>query len=188
MIIRDAVEADLPAIVEIYNATVPSRIVTADLEAVSVESRLPWFREHSPNWHPFWVAESDGALAAWLSFQSFHGRCAYRGTAEVSVYVHKEFRRRGFAMRLLEAAIARSPALGLNVLLALIFGHNEASLELFARLGFQRWGHLPRIARLDDVERDLVIMGLRVDAAGQAEPVNSREELAGQHGANPAYS
>jgi len=29
LIIRDAVEADLPAIVEIYNATVPTRMVTA---------------------------------------------------------------------------------------------------------------------------------------------------------------
>jgi L-amino acid N-acyltransferase YncA len=41
---RDATLDDLPAIVAIYNSTVPSRQVTADLEPVSVESRLPWFQ------------------------------------------------------------------------------------------------------------------------------------------------
>jgi phosphinothricin acetyltransferase len=34
--IRDAVEDDLSAIVEIYNSTVPSHMVTADPEPVSV--------------------------------------------------------------------------------------------------------------------------------------------------------
>src|SRR5438874_1475380 len=43
MIIRDAVEADLPDIIEIYNATVPTRMVTAELEPTTVEARLPWF-------------------------------------------------------------------------------------------------------------------------------------------------
>ena len=56
MIIRDATEADLPAIVEIFNATIPSRMVSATLEPVSVEERLPWFHAHSPDHHPLWVA------------------------------------------------------------------------------------------------------------------------------------
>jgi len=53
MIIRGAIEADLPAIVDIYNATVPTRMITAELEPTTVEARLPWFREHSPDQHPF---------------------------------------------------------------------------------------------------------------------------------------
>ena len=81
MIIRDAVEADLPAIVEIYNATVPTRMVTAELEPTTVEARLPWFREHSPEQYPFWVAELEGRVIAWLDFKKFLPRCAYRGTA-----------------------------------------------------------------------------------------------------------
>ncbi len=48
MTIRDAVEADLPAIVEIYNAAVPGRLATGDLDPVSVQSRQAWFREHTP--------------------------------------------------------------------------------------------------------------------------------------------
>ena len=44
-------------------------------------------------------------------------------------------------------------------MVGLIFAHNESSLRLFERLGFERWGLFPRIARLDDVECDLVVMG-----------------------------
>ena len=162
MIIRDAVEADLPAIVEIYNATVPTRMVTAELEPTTVEARLPWFRQHSPDEHPFWVAESDGRIIGWLDFKKFLPRCAYRGTAEISVYVDQSFRRRGVARRLLEEAIARAPSLGISAMVGLIFAHNEPSLKLFEGLGFERWGLLPRIARLDDIERDLTIMGRHV--------------------------
>jgi L-amino acid N-acyltransferase YncA len=159
MIVRDAVEADLPAIVEIYNATVPTRMVTAELEPTTVEARLPWFREHSSEHYPFWVAESDGRVIAWLDFKRFLARCAYRGTAEISVYVDEEFRRRGVGQRLLEQAIARAPSLGITALVGLIFGHNEPSLKLFQRLGFEHWGFFPGVAQLDGVQRDLVVMG-----------------------------
>src|SRR6266566_5972472 len=159
MIIREALESDLPAIIDIYNATVPTRMVTAELEPTTVEARLPWFREHSPDQHPFWVAESDGCVIGWLDFKKFLPRCAYRGTAEISVYVDERFRRRGVARRLLEEAIARSPSLGINAIVGLIFEHNQPSLKLFERLGFQRWGLLPRIARLEGVERDLIVVG-----------------------------
>ena len=162
MKIRDAIEADLPAIIEIYNATVSTRIVTAELEPTTVEARLPWFRQHSPDEHPFWVAESDGRIIGWLDFKKFLPRCAYRGTAEISVYVDQSFRRRGVARRLLEEAIARAPSLGISAMVGLIFAHNEPSLKLFEGLGFERWGLLPRIARLDDIERDLTIMGRHV--------------------------
>ena len=162
--IRDALESDLPAIIEIYNATVPTRIVTAELEPTTVEARLPWFREHSPNQYPFWAAESDGQVIGWLDFKKFLPRCAYRGTAEISVYVHEKFRRQGVARRLLEEAIARAPLLGIDAIVGLIFGHNQPSLKLFERLGFERWGLLPRIAQLDGNKRDLVIMGRHLPA------------------------
>ena len=164
MTIRDAAEADLPAIVDIFNATVPTRLSTAVLEPVSVDERLPWFHEHTPEHHPLWVLEIDGRIAGWLSFHSFIARCAYRGTAEVSVYVAEDFRRRGVARALLERGIARSPSLELTALVGLIMGHNAASLQLFGQLGFDRWGLLPRVTRLDGVERDIVIVGRHIAA------------------------
>jgi L-amino acid N-acyltransferase YncA len=52
---RDATLDDLPAIVAIYNSTIASRQVTADLEPVSVESRLAWFLAHRLLVRPLWV-------------------------------------------------------------------------------------------------------------------------------------
>ncbi|HEU4371278.1 MAG TPA: GNAT family N-acetyltransferase [Methylomirabilota bacterium] len=161
--IRDARESDLPRIVSIYNEAIPGRRATADTEPVSVVSRQPWFHEHTPDRRPLWVAERDGLVVGWLSFQSFYGRPAYAATAEVSVYVGGEAQRGGVARRLLARAIERAPGLGLATLVAFVFGHNEPSVRLFEAHGFTRWGHLPRVARLDGREADLLILGRRVD-------------------------
>jgi phosphinothricin acetyltransferase len=53
-------------------------------------------------------------------------------------------------------------------LLALIFGHNEESLALFASRGFQQWGFYPEVAELNGVERDLVVMGIKANANATA--------------------
>lgn len=162
MAIRHAITSDLPAIVAIYNAAVPSRMATADLEPVSVESRLAWFGGRSPTKRPLWVIEQDGVIAGWLSFQSFYGRPAYVSTAELSIYIAPAFHRCGLGKQLLTKAIHESPNLGLKTLLGFVFAHNQPSLRLFETFGFQKWGHLPQVANLDGVERDLVIMGLRI--------------------------
>ncbi|MGK7900082.1 MAG: N-acetyltransferase family protein, partial [Hormoscilla sp.] len=72
------------------------------------------------------------------------------------------FQRRGLGQKLLSQAISTGPSLGLNSLVALIFAHNQASLRLFSKFGFQRWGYFPRVAQLDGIERDLVIVGKRL--------------------------
>jgi L-amino acid N-acyltransferase YncA len=159
MKIRDAVESDLPAIIKIYNAAVATRVATAQLEQVTLDERRNWLKEHSPDRHPFWVLEIDRKIAGWLTLKPFLPRCAYRGTAEVSVYVDEKFWRRGVGRTLLGEAIARASSLKINAMVGLIFAHNEPSLKLFDRLGFEKWGLLPRVARLDDIERDLTIMG-----------------------------
>jgi L-amino acid N-acyltransferase YncA len=68
-------------------------------------------------------------------------------------------RRCGWGSYLLSEAIAQAPALQIDRLLAFIFGHNTPSLALFRKFGFEHWGLLPGIAKLDDIERDLVILG-----------------------------
>jgi L-amino acid N-acyltransferase YncA len=162
MHIRDATIEDLPAIVAIYNSTVPTRMVTADTEPVSVASRQKWFADHSPDRRPLWVVEEGGQVAGWLSYSSFYGRPAYDSTCEVSLYLAPEHRRRGLGTQLLLRCIEHAPRIGVTTLLGFIFGHNELSLGLFEKMGFQRWGHLPRVAVLDGMERDLIIVGRRV--------------------------
>jgi len=132
IIVRDAIEADLSAIVEIHNAAIASGISTAQLERVTVKGRREWLRAHSPAQYPIWVAELGGAIAGWLSFREFLPRCAYRGTVEVSVYVHETFRRRGIGRRLLQQAIARGPQLEMHSLVGLIFSTMNQVSRSFA--------------------------------------------------------
>lgn len=160
--LRIATEADLDGIVATYNSTISSRLVTADLDPVTVESRRPWFFAHSPSERPLWVVEEVGSYRGWLSFQSFYGRPAYTGVAEVSLYLDAAAQGRGLGRAVLTAAIERAPSYRLHTLLGFIFGHNDPSLKLFYRLGFVKWGHLPEVANMDGVMRDLVIVGRKV--------------------------
>ncbi|MNO36256.1 putative phosphinothricin acetyltransferase YwnH [compost metagenome] len=161
-LIEDAVLEDLESIVSIYNETIESRMVTADLEPVTIESRMAWFLEHSPGFRPLWVVKSKGSIAAWLSFQSFYGRPAYLHTAEISIYISEKYRSQGIGSILIRKAIEACPRLSINTLLGFVFAHNIPSLSLLAKYGFEKWAHLPKVAVLDGIERDLVIVGKKV--------------------------
>jgi L-amino acid N-acyltransferase YncA len=166
--IRDARESDLAAIVDIYNASIPGRLSTADTEPVTVESRRAWLRDRDFSRYPIWVSEDAGSVVGWLGFNRFYGRPAYAATAEVSVYVAPAAQGRGVGDRLLAEAIRRAGGLGLSTFLAVVFAHNPVSLALFRKHGFVPWGRLPRVASLDGVERDVLILGRRVDGGDPA--------------------
>jgi L-amino acid N-acyltransferase YncA len=168
MPIRHATPDDLADIVEIYNASIPGRMATADLVPVKVEDRRAWFDEFSPGRRPLWVDcdPATGEVRAWLSVRSFYGRPAYEATVEVGVYTAPAAQRRGCARNLLAHALAAAPSLGIETLLAFVFGHNLASLRLFEAAGFRRWGVLPGVAKLDGIGRDLVILGRPVGDNG----------------------
>jgi L-amino acid N-acyltransferase YncA len=160
---RDAVPSDLPDIVDIYNTTIASREITADTEPVSVASRQHWFAGHSPQHRPLWVVEREGEVIGWLSYSDFYGRPAYAATAELSIYIHPSARGQGLGRYFLTQAVERASDYGIHILLGFIFAHNLPSLRLFDAFGFARWGHLPGVAVLDGVERDLLILGKRVN-------------------------
>jgi L-amino acid N-acyltransferase YncA len=165
--IRDAAAPDLASIVAIYNASIPGRLATADTEPISVESRRSWLLERDFDRLPVWVLEDgEGRVVGWLSFGKFYGRPAYAATAEVSIYVDPSAQRAGVATRLMEQALARAEALGLRTFLAFVFAHNQPSVALCKKFGFDTWGHLPRVAVLDGIERDVLILGRHVILAG----------------------
>ena len=164
LLYRDATLQDLPRIIEIYNSTVASRMVTADTEPVSVESKLKWFDEHSPDNRPLQVIEGESNnVVGWASFQSFYERPAYNATVEISIYLDPLCRGKGIGRQVLQHCIAVSPNLGIKTLLGFIFAHNEPSLKLFRHFGFEEWATFPNVAILDGIERSLKILGKRVD-------------------------
>jgi phosphinothricin acetyltransferase len=160
--IRLAVPDDLPAVVAIYNRTIPGRVATAQLEPVTVDERRAWFAAHTPDRRPMWVAQGTDGIVAWVGLSDFHPRAAYAATAQISIYLDEAARGRGLGGRLLDHAIRESPGAGVAALVGLVFAHNAASLALFQSRGFARWGHMPRVADMDGVARDLVYVGRHV--------------------------
>ncbi|BEU01613.1 phosphinothricin acetyltransferase [Agarivorans sp. OAG1] len=156
---RLAQQADLPSIVEIYNSTIASRKVTADTEPQTVASRQAWFEQHQNPKRPLYVLEQTGEVIAWLSFSDFYGRPAYRHSAEISLYLAASQRGKGLGGKLLIEAESLAQGLGIEILLAFIFSHNTPSLALFEKLEYQRWGQLPNVARMDQQDFSLTILG-----------------------------
>ena len=74
----------------------------------------------------------------------------------------KPARGQGLGRYCLEQAIAFAPEVKVHTLLGFIFGHNAPSLALFGKFGFETWANFPRVANLDGIERDLIILGKRV--------------------------
>jgi phosphinothricin acetyltransferase len=161
---RDAKIEDLPIIVDIYNSTIPSRMVTADTEPVSINDRLQWFNDHNPYKRPLWVVGHEGEICGWVSLQSFYGRPAYNATAEISIYLHQDFRGKGLGKKILNKVIEECPKLEIDTVLGFIFAHNDPSIKLFSGFGFEKWAHLPEVAQLDGIKRDLVILGKRISS------------------------
>ncbi len=159
---RVATENDLPAIVSIYNSTVPTRQSTADTVEVTVASRMEWFKQHIVNQRPLMVHEQDNKVIAWVSFQSFYGRPAYDHTAEVSIYIAPEHRGKGLGRTLLAESLGMTKELRIKTVVGFVFSHNQPSIRLFRTFGFAEWGKLPNVAEIDGKEYSLSILGKRV--------------------------
>lgn len=163
LLIREAMERDLPAIVEIYNQSIPAGWSTADTRPIDVAERVEWFRKFDPARRPIWVAEADGRVVGTAYLSSFYaGRPAYDATAEVSVYVATAAHRQGIGRRLKEFVIGQCPRLGITTLLSMHFDHNEATRRINESLGFEQMGHLTEIAVVQGNKRGLVISALRI--------------------------
>jgi phosphinothricin acetyltransferase len=162
MQIRIAEPADLASIVAIYNQAVEEQ-ATADTEPLTVEARRSWFDEHAPARRPILVAQAAGGIAGWAALSDYRaGRRALRHTAEISYYVHRGQRRQGVATRLVRAAMDLGPALAVRSLFSVVLDDNAASIRLVESLGFERWGHLPRVADFDGREVGHLVYGLRL--------------------------
>lgn len=164
---RDAVETDLPRIVEIYNHAVATRKCSCDLSPTTVEARRPSFLAHTPDHRPLWVAEDtdapeQGVVGYFGFFHFMNERPGYFITADVAIYLHPAYQGKGLGTYFLGQAINAAPSLGIEVLTATIFATNTESIRLFVKHGFARWGFMPRVARLEGSERDLVLVGRRL--------------------------
>ena len=145
LLLRPAAAADVEAINILYNHYVQVSTCTYQEEPETMESRQQWFENHRPEIHPIIVAVSNGRVVGWGSLSTYHSRCAYRNTAEISVYVHHELHRLGIGSAILNDLILRARAIGYHAIIAAIDGEQKASITMHTRFGFTEVGHFQEV-------------------------------------------
>ena len=108
------------------------------------------------------VTNPKGEILAWGSLSNYHPREGYRITAEISVYVAPSTRGKGLGGRLVNFILENAPKYGVKNAVALIFSSNAASLNLFAKFGFTRWGELPEVCDMSGKIESLTILGKKL--------------------------
>jgi phosphinothricin acetyltransferase len=158
MRIRDASDADVPAILSIYNDVVTNTTAIYDQHPSTLEARRAWFGERTGKGFPVLVAEHDGAVAGFSTFGEWRSRWGYRYTVEHSVHVRADVRGRGIGRALLEALFPRAAAMGMHMMIGHIDSAATASIRLHEKLGFTRIGTFSEVGKLHDGWLSVVAM------------------------------
>ena len=162
--IRTARYEDLEAIVAIYNQAIDAQFQTGFMQRISVDERIAWFTEHTPDKYPLFVYVVNDVVAGWLSISPYRaGRGALRYSVELSYFVHNEYRHKGIGSQLLVYAINACRQLNYKTAIAIILDKNVASINLMEKFGFHKWAHLPGVADFDGVECDHVYYGMKLN-------------------------
>ncbi len=171
MIIRDAKQEDLQAIVTIYDELIDRTTFAWTEHHETLEERAAWFRERTARGFPTVVAEDDGETLGVASFGDFRDsikKPGYRFTVEHSVNVLEKAWGRGVGKRLMEALFDRARRLGVHVMVGGIDASNVRSIEFHERLGFREVARMPETGWKHGKWCELVFMQRFLDAAGTA--------------------
>ena len=171
MLIRDATEADLPALQAIYAHHVLKGVGTFEEVPPTVEDMAGRLAGVTRLGLPWLVAEDDRRLWGYAYATPFRSRSAYRYVAENAVYVAHDAHRRGVGRALMEGLIARCEALGLHQLMAVIGDSaNTGSIGLHAAMGFEQVGVFRDVGYKHRRWLDIVLMQKRLRDGGEREP------------------
>jgi phosphinothricin acetyltransferase len=163
MNIRNAKTQDIEHINDIHNQVVHEKFKLAYLTPQTKDECLEWFREHNCKEYPIYVAEIDDAVVGFAYIDPYRpGRSALKQTAEISYFIDKDYRRKGIATRLIEYAESKCCELGIKTLFAIVIDNNESSVKLIEKCGYEKWGHLPKIAIFDGIEVGHLYYGKRI--------------------------
>lgn len=159
MPVRPATEADLPAILAIYNEVIATSTAVYAVEPVSYADREAWFRARAAQGFPVLVADEGAGVLGFSSFGEFRGAWAgYRHTVEHSVHVRADVRGKGVGSALVAALLPIARSMDKHVILGGIDAANEGSLRFHARLGFEEVARFREVGRKFDRWLDLVFM------------------------------
>ncbi|PTR30430.1 phosphinothricin acetyltransferase [Rhodococcus sp. OK519] len=162
MLIRDAVESDLPGILEIHNDAIANSTAIWDETLADLDERRRWLDSRRADGFPVLVADIDGEVAGYASYGVWRAKSGYRHTVENSVYVHNDFHRRGIATALMTALIERARAGGIHVIVASVESTNTTSIALHQRFGFRIVAQMPEVGRKFDRWLDMTYLQLNL--------------------------
>jgi phosphinothricin acetyltransferase len=158
--VRRATSGDLEDITRIYNEAILHTVATFDMEPKTMEEQEDWYEAHGPG-NPIMVAVVEGGVVGWAALSRWSDRCAYSGTAEISLYIDEEYRGRGIGRRLMEAILEEGRRSGLHAVVARVAGGNEVSIHLHESLGFEPVGVMREAGRKFDRWLDVYILQKR---------------------------
>ena len=156
--IRKAQLSDLTSILEIYNDAIINTTATFDTEVKDIENRKNWFSDRDENF-PIIVAEKNLFVVGYAALNKWSERKAYNITAEISMYVHPDFRGQGIGKRLIQTIVAiAKEATNLNSLIARITEGNEQSIYLHKQQNFEVIGVMKQAGNKFNKLHDVTLM------------------------------
>lgn len=163
MEIRDAADADIATITDIFNQVIPAGDAEWTETLHTVESRREWWKDRVATGRPVIVAEADGRVVGVASYGDFRDssrREGFRFVCEHSVYLDASARGTGAADALMHELCARAGTNGLRRMIATIDASNERSFAFHQRRGFVEVGRMPDIGFTFDTWRTMVLLQL----------------------------
>jgi L-amino acid N-acyltransferase YncA len=161
--LRDATEADLPQILEIYNDVILNTTAVYSEKPHTLEMRQAWFKERKESGFPVIVAEQEGQIAGLATYGHFRVWPCYRFTVEHSVYVHKNRRGQGISKLLLNEIIDHAKKASMHALIAGIDSENDVSLKLHQQFGFEQVARFKQVGFKFNRWLDLIFMELMLE-------------------------
>ena len=158
VLVRDAGEADLPGILNIYNHAVLNETSIWNDGIADLADRHAWWQARLSGGFPVYVADVDGAVAGYGTFADFRPHQGYRFTVEHSIYVATPAQRRGIGSVLLTRLIAEARRMNKHAMVGGIAAENAASIALHLRFVFVETGRMPQVGFKFGRWLDLVLM------------------------------
>jgi len=155
--IRESRSNDLAAIREIYNQGIEDRIATLDEVAKTEDAIHEWYRAHGDRYGVI-VAERDDRVVGWASLNPYSHRCAYRGVADLSVYVERQARGTGVGSALLQSIERYAKQNEFHKIVLFALAKNEAGQRLYLKMGYRNVGIFAEQGRLDGRFVDVIAM------------------------------
>lgn len=145
IVVRDAIESDLPALLAIYNDVLLTSTAIYMDEATTLDERRAWWQARVAAGYPVLVAADASGVTGFASFGDFRPRPGYRFTVEHSVYVRADRRGRGLGRAMMQPLFARAAAMGKHVMVGGVDAENHASLRFHEQLGFEPVAHFREV-------------------------------------------